>query len=210
MFHLLFSPFLRVLLNDAFESFYEAATFQLDFFSPRNTLLDGQAGRHTETVMIAQPRRQRPGWDGCRDRHDNRSDLPLELQWDHPPQRSGHAAVFNQDYGLMMVYGGRGPAREEKARDDKTFDFLVKYDFWQFSVDNCANNCSNHGFCAYGFCTCEDGYYGYDCSNTSCPGDYCYYDEFTHEQVCQHCCSAGYNHTDDDVYVDNADSYKVY
>ena len=59
------------------------------------------------------------------------------------------------------------------------------------------------------YCTCEDGYYGYDCSNTSCPGDYCWYHEYSHEQVCQHCCSAGYNHTDDDVYIDNADSNKV-
>lgn len=28
-------------------------------------------------------------------------------------------------------------------------------------------------------------------------------------QVCQHCCSAGYNHTDLDVYVDRADSRKL-
>jgi hypothetical protein len=175
----------------------------------RNTQLDGRAGRHIESVMVAQPRRQRPGWDGCRDRHDNRTDLPHHLQWDHPPQRSGHAAVYNDDYGVMMVYGGRGPAREEPPRDSTTFGFTVKHDFWQFSIHNCINNCSNHGFCSYGFCTCEDGYYGYDCSNTSCPGDYCYYDEYTHEQVCQHCCSAGYNHTDSDVYVDNADSHKV-
>lgn len=27
--------------------------------------------------------------------------------------------------------------------------------------------------------------------------------------MCQHCCSAGYNHTDDDVYVDRTDSRKV-
>ena len=142
-------------------------------------------------------------------RYDNRTDLPRQLQWDHPPQRSGHAAVYNEDYGVMMVYGGRGPKREEPSRDSTTFEFDVKWDFWQFSVHNCINNCSNHGFCAYGFCTCEDGYYGYDCSNTSCPGDYCYYDEYTHEQVCQHCCSAGYNHTDEDVYVDNADVRKL-
>ena len=60
----------------------------------RGTALDGMHGRHSERVMVAQPRRQRPGWDGCRDRHDNRTDLPHALQWDHPPQRSGHAAVY--------------------------------------------------------------------------------------------------------------------
>ena len=37
------------------------------------------------------------------------------VQWDHSPQRSGPAAVYNDDYGVLMVYGGRGPAREEPA-----------------------------------------------------------------------------------------------
>ena len=27
---------------------------------------------------------------------------------------------------------------------------------------NCQNNCSNHGTCHYGYCTCDDGWYGYD------------------------------------------------
>jgi hypothetical protein len=91
----------------------------------RNTLLDGQFGRSLEPVQVAQPRRQRYGWDGCRDRYDNRSDLPATLQWDHPSQRSGHTAVYNEDYGLMMVYGGRGPAREEPFRVTTTFEFKV-------------------------------------------------------------------------------------
>jgi len=38
----------------------------------RGTLLDGVAGRSAESVMVAQPRRQRPGWDGCRDRCEHR------------------------------------------------------------------------------------------------------------------------------------------
>ena len=66
---------------------------------------------------------------------------------------------------------------------EQTYPTTVLDDFWQFSVHNCQNNCSNHGSCHYGYCTCEDGWYGYDCSNSSCPGDFCYYDEETHEQV---------------------------
>mmetsp|Transcript_27752 Transcript_27752/g.35909 ORF Transcript_27752/g.35909 Transcript_27752/m.35909 type:complete len:428 (-) Transcript_27752:1081-2364(-) len=116
----------------------------------RNTLLDGEYGRSSKPVNIAQPKRQRYGWDGCRDRYDNRSDLPHTLQWDHPSQRSGHTAVYNDDYGVMMVYGGRGPAREEPYKLTNTFEFQVKQDFWQFSIHNCQNNCSNHGFCSYG------------------------------------------------------------
>ena len=33
-----------------------------------------------------------------------------------------------------------------------------------------------------------------------CPGDFCYVHQDTNEQVCQHCCQAGYNHTDHDKY----------
>jgi hypothetical protein len=82
-----------------------------------------------------------------------------------------------------MVYGGRGPGREEPDSLTSTYGTKILRDFWQFSVHNCVNNCSNHGFCSYGYCTCEDGFYGFDCSNSSCPGDYCYYDEYTHEQA---------------------------
>ena len=51
--------------------------------------------------------------------------------------------------------------------------------------DVCPSNCSFHGKCFYGTCLCDEGYYGIDCSNISCPGDYCYYDEQTLEQVCE-------------------------
>ena len=64
-----------------------------------------------------------------------------------------------------------------------------------------------------GFCICLDGYYGEDCSNTSCPvsfsyihtyiqyipyvhtyisqGTFCYYDQTILQQFCYHGCQAG-------------------
>ena len=56
---------------------------------------------------------------------------------------------------------------------------------WVWMRDVCPSNCSFHGKCFYGTCLCDEGYYGIDCSNISCPGDYCYYDEQTLEQVCE-------------------------
>lgn len=71
---------------------------------------------------------------------------------------------------------------------------------WQYNINRCPLNCSDHGTCIYGRCFCDNGYWGLDCSNTSCPGDFCYYDPVTHVQECQHCCHAVYNYTDGDLY----------
>ncbi len=42
----------------------------------KGTSLDGIAGWTSNSVWIPQPRRRAPGWDGCRDRADGRTDLP--------------------------------------------------------------------------------------------------------------------------------------
>ncbi len=42
----------------------------------KGTTLDGIAGRASKSVWIPQPRRMAPGWDGCHDSADNRTDLP--------------------------------------------------------------------------------------------------------------------------------------
>merc|ERR1719261_595193 len=74
-------------------------------------------------------------------------------------------------------------------------------DLWVYSLDACPYNCTGNGDCINGYCYCYDGYYGLDCSNISCPGDFCYYDENTHEQICSHCCYAVYTSFEDEIYL---------
>lgn len=175
----------------------------------RGTLLDGLHGRASEPVLIAQPRRQAPGWDGCRDRPDGNKLLPNQLQWLHPNDRSAAAAVFSATTGLLVMYGGQGPEEEIIQSLTYTEPTEVKSDMWVLDVHSCPTNCSLHGDCHYGNCLCSDGYYGLDCSNTSCPGDYCYFDEITSQQVCEHCCQAGWTHRDTDSRVTIGDVYKL-
>uniref|UniRef100_A0A7S1U7T1 EGF-like domain-containing protein n=1 Tax=Phaeomonas parva TaxID=124430 RepID=A0A7S1U7T1_9STRA len=168
----------------------------------RGKVVDGLYGRADEHVFIPQPRRQAPGWDGCRDRIDNRSDLPAELQWVAPNHRSTHKAIFSKDFNMIIVYGGLGTNVTIDKSLSEPFPAEALSDMWQFGLNDCLGNCSNHGDCSLGFCTCHPGYYGSDCSNTSCPGDFCWYDDFTRQQHCRHCCHAGFDH---DANADNFD-----
>lgn len=169
----------------------------------RGTLLDGLFGRAGYDVFVRQTRRQAPGWDGCRDRYDARPDLPPQLQYRRPSHRSSHAAVYSNDWNMMLLYGGEALFREELPLLSITYQSEAVGDLWVWGRDSCPRNCSGHGDCWYGHCYCQDGYYGIDCSNATCPGDYCFYNTLDHYQVCQHCCSAPYNHTDGDTYIEN-------
>ena len=181
---------------------------------PRET--DGIAGRSPAPIFLPQPRRQSPGWDGCRDRDDGNMLLPQELVYLEPSQRSDHTMIYtdilgqkglrpNGDKGFkpgeIYIFGGVGYDQTYLPSTSETRPSYVLSDMWRLGVHDCPSNCSWHGECNFGFCFCHPGYYGIDCSNTSCPGDYCFYDDDTNLQQCQHCCQAGYNHTDDDVYV---------
>lgn len=167
----------------------------------RGKVTDGQAGRADNPVWIPQMRRQRPGWDGCDDRHDNRTDLPLKLTYRRPRARSAHAGTWIKETKEIFIYGGLSYKEEQVKSTSDSFETVVRDDMWYFGLYHCLNNCSDHGICTNGFCKCFTGYYGEDCSNVSCPGTSCYYDEYTNDQVCVHACQAGYNHTDNDVYV---------
>jgi len=162
---------------------------------------DGLAGRAPGPVLVPQPRRKRPGWDGCSGRADDRTDLPNRLQYEKPKARAGHAAVWLPETKEIIMYGGMSYKDEYAKRLDETWPAITRDDMWYYNLDHCINNCSDHGVCKNAFCTCYVGYYGEDCSNTSCAGTSCFYDDYTNDQVCVHACQAGYTHTDDDIYV---------
>jgi hypothetical protein len=166
----------------------------------RGTPLDGLAGRASAPVFVVQPRRRAPGWDGCRDRADGRTDLPGELQYASPAQRGGGAAVYSAASRRLLLYGGDAIAMEQLATLRTTYVAAAVGDLWAWSLDACASNCSGRGACVYGHCYCRDGFYGRDCSNVTCPGDYCVYNTTSHVQSCTHCCSAPHDHADADIY----------
>ena len=176
---------------------------QVSAFPTLGTTVDGEYGRASGHFAITYGRNQRPGWDGCRHRIDGRTDVPDRLLWEQPLQRAHHAAVYSSMYEMMLVFGGHGYAQEEVKSLGITHGSHVKGDFWRYKLHECPQNCSDHGECRYGFCFCDSGYYGLDCSNVSCPGDYCWYDPATHLQVCEHCCSAPHVHYDGEPYLAN-------
>ena len=53
----------------------------------------------------------------------------------------------------------------------------------------CSNWCSQNGFCMGGICNCIDGYYGADCSQTSCTTG-TFYDPIA--QTCNSVCPSRY------------------
>ncbi len=89
--------------------------------------------------------------------------------------------------------------REELYKTHSTTPAVTYGDLWTYSLTNCIKNCSLHGLCSYGRCHCDDGYYGLDCSNISCPGTTCgvYEDKRSkHKRSCVHCCFSGDDNTD--------------
>lgn len=174
---------------------------------------DPSFDKKTRAIFIPQPRRRAPGWDGCRDRWEELptdvkskdyariKSLPQVLQYQRPSPRAGHRAVFYKSMSEVIMYGGTAYTVEQPKSIVESWPTQVMDDMWYFNLYHCNNNCSDHGICYFGFCQCYVGYYGEDCSNTSCPGTACYYDDYTHDQHCVHACQAGYNHTANDTYV---------
>lgn len=118
----------------------------------RGFTLDGLYGRASRSIFIAQPRRQRPGWDGCRDRAVPRYGLVNELQYQRPLPRASHRAIFHAENNEIIMYGGQGYLVEEPVNYSVTWTTEVKSDMWYFNLFHCMNNCSDHGDCSYGSC----------------------------------------------------------
>ena len=149
---------------------------------------DGKHGRSKTSVFIPQPRRQSPGWDGCRD-----------LSWKYPPPRANHASVYVDKFDMLVMHGGLGyrpDGNHHPSNATASSAVRVLGDFWVLMAHDCARNCSGNGVCTNGYCKCDPGYYGIDCSNITCPGSVCEYDG-DRSQHCTHCC------------YDNADGRKV-
>lgn len=151
---------------------------------------DGQYGRANEPIKIPTPRRQRPGWDGC----DG-------LQYRMPYGRYDHAAVYHELTEELIMYGGEAYDAFHEFSAEITYPSMVAHDMWVMNFRHCINNCSLHGDCIDGFCECYVGYYGVDCSNTSCPGTACYNEEVNHKEHCRHACQSAYEWTENDHYV---------
>ena len=83
----------------------------------------------------------------------------------------------------FYLYGGMSYDQERDARIDMTWPTRVSNELWYMNINHCIKDCSDHGSCYYGFCFCDVGYWGEDCSNYSCPGTACYYEELSHQQV---------------------------
>jgi hypothetical protein len=137
----------------------------------RDKTEDGLFGRSEHSVLIPQPRRQSPGWDGC-----------SNIQWQIPSPRSDHSSVYVEKYDMLVAHGGVSYLANNSSTTN-----LVLGDMWVLNVHNCARDCSNNGVCANGFCKCDPGFYGVDCSNFTCPGSVCEYDN-DNAQHCSHCC----------------------
>lgn len=149
----------------------------------RGRTLDGKYGRASSAVIVPQPRPRKPGWDGCRDRADGRSDLPAGLQYVQPLPRYGHRAIYNPNTTEIIMYGGMAYHSEQPKSLTTSYSQGVLNDMWYYNFNHCVNNCSFNGDCYFGFCFCYVGFYGVDCSNMSCPGTFCYYNYTTNEQV---------------------------
>ena len=83
----------------------------------------------------------------------------------------------------------------DEAGTQKTINSLNGYlecpiyeSFCEQSRKICPNWCSKNGFCTRGICNCYTGYYGKDCSKTSCNVGQ-YYDE--NAQTCVASCPSG-------------------
>lgn len=204
-------PLLPDTCSDDTESLLTPAPTSVLGQPTRFTPLDGKYGRASVDVFIPQQRRARPGWDGCRDRWDKRDkriprdyySMPNEMVWKQPSQRTEHRFTFAAATGLIVLYGGQGYNVDELPSINTTYTVEAKPDFWIYNLNKCPRNCSDHGTCFMGYCLCHNGWYGVDCSNVSCPGDYCHYNPLTLEQECTHCCQASYVHKDGDLYVPN-------
>lgn len=103
----------------------------------------------------------------------------------------GTAAFAEEQAYLYEISGSDCFLRNTTA---PTYIGNVQYlqGLWTFGLDYCADNCSYQGYCQYGTCYCDEGFYGSVCSEVLCPGSFCIYDnEFFSAADCIFCSGYG-------------------
>ncbi len=116
-----------------------------------------------------------------------------------PYRRVSRGLVYDEIRKTVIVFGGVGS--DASGRDSRTDVYFN--DCWMFDPELCPANCNGRGHCEFGYCICDPGFSGPDCSNDVCGsdddssgstianGDECYYDVATRLQTCQSCSDHG-------------------
>jgi len=104
-----------------------------------------------------------------------------------PTKRYEHTFAVRESTNYFYVFGGQ---TSRSTFGETRNDYRVN-DMWKYDLLWCPNDCSNRGSCIFGYCFCEEGYYGYDCQNSLCQGSMCWYEEDTLKQACKFCSNRG-------------------
>lgn len=106
---------------------------------------------------------------------------------DIPDPRSAGGFVYFPAKKYALMFGGEGAIPE----DHTTNPLNLYSDIWKFDLRACVGNCSFRGTCDFGYCTCNQGFWGDDCQYEMCPGSSCVVNPYTQRPVCTHCNEQG-------------------
>lgn len=108
-----------------------------------------------------------------------------------PYNRANAGMVSFPAHDKILMFGGHGSESFNKT----TLPEVYLNDLWQFDLNACPASCSGRGTCYFGYCTCNNGYFGEDCQQKYCQGDGleddCVYDEYNRRVSCRQCSDKG-------------------
>jgi hypothetical protein len=118
--------------------------------------------------------------------------------WDPALSASGNGTIgafgsyVNATTG-ETVYSSAPPDLWVEALSEYGEKYCVEEldDVWEYTPTACLADCSRHGVCEFNFCVCDAGYWGDDCSLSTCTGAACAYNYVARALVCDQCGAAG-------------------